>query len=176
MTNQAHTRAWRTDGFWIAGFRGLSARKLAFVFEISFLAKHDSVVASEGHNATEAARAVRSICSGRGWTRSPTCSMAWYDSPARSIGTLSTARSPRFKYKEGLRSQRSLPSGCYCSRHLRAVRRRPMRELGPDCTFSCSWASTYHTDALHSAPTNDVQVRTMAFSYRTSFTTRLVGD
>jgi hypothetical protein len=69
-----------------------------------------------------------------------------------------------------------LPSGCYCSRHLRAVRRRPVRELGPDSIFSCSWASTYHTDALQSAPTNDVQVRTVALSYRTSFTTHLIGD
>jgi hypothetical protein len=49
-------------------------------------------------------------------TRSSTSSTSWRSSPARSIGTLSTARSHRSTARRGgLASRRDLRSGCCCS-------------------------------------------------------------
>ena len=58
----------------------------------------------------------QAICSERGWTRSSTSSTNWRSSPARSIGTLSTARSSRSAAtRAGPGSRHGLRSGCYCS-------------------------------------------------------------
>ena len=109
-------------GFEIAGFWGLRPQNLAISFlRFPFLAKHDSVGASEENDATEEARDRRdqAICSARGWTRSSTSSTNWRSSPARSTGTLSTARSPRSTATRGdLGFRRGLPSGLLLLKHI----------------------------------------------------------